>query len=64
MAYRTGVFLTLLIVAVLALVVFYLAGGSIDVDADVRAPQVDVDPGALPDVNVDDAPEAEAGDNK
>jgi hypothetical protein len=63
-AYRTGFFLTLLIVAVVGLILFYWLGGSIDVDADVRTPNVNVEPGSLPDVNVERAPEAEAGDGE
>lgn len=62
MAYRAGLLITILVVAVVALIVFYIAGGSIDIDADVRSPEVEVDPGALPDVEVDRAPDAEAGD--
>ena len=58
----TGV--TLLIVAIIGLIVFYWLGGSIDVDADVRSPDVNVEPGSLPDVNVERAPEAEAGDRE
>jgi hypothetical protein len=63
-AYRTGFFVTLLVVAVVALIVFYMAGGSVDIDADVNSPNVEVEPGALPDVNVDRAPEADAGDGE
>jgi hypothetical protein len=62
MAYRAGLLITLLVVVVVALIVFYIAGGSIDIDADIRSPQVEVDPGDLPGVDVDRAPEAEAGD--
>jgi hypothetical protein len=61
-AYRTGFFLTLLIVVVVGLIVFYLLGGSLDVDARVNWPNADVEGGSLPDVNVERAPEAEAGD--
>jgi hypothetical protein len=62
MEHRAGLLITLLLLAIAALIVFYIAGGSIDIDADVRTPQVDVDPGALPDVEVDRAGDAEAGD--
>jgi hypothetical protein len=61
-ARRTGFFLTLLIVVVIGLIVFYVLGGSLDVDADVNWPNADVEPGSLPDVDVERAPEAEAGD--
>lgn len=61
---RNSFLITLLLVVVVGLIIFYMAGGSIDIDADVNTPQVEVDPGALPDVNVEQAPEAEAGDNE
>lgn len=64
MAYRTGFFVTLLVVALIGLIVFLWLGGSFDVDADVRAPDINVEPGSLPDVNVERAPEAEAGDGE
>lgn len=64
MARRSGFVLTLLLLIVVGLIVFYMMGGSIDVDADVRAPSVDVEPGELPNVNVEPAPEAEAGDGE
>jgi hypothetical protein len=41
--------------------VFRLLGGNVDVDADVNAPDVNVDPGELPDVDVSPAEPAEAG---
>jgi hypothetical protein len=63
-AYRTGFFLTLLIVVVVGLIVFYLLGGSLDIDADVNPPDVNVEPGSLPDVDIERAPEADAGDNE
>lgn len=62
MTRRAGFLVTLLLLAIAALIVFYVVGGSIDIDADVRNPQVDVDPGRLPDVDVDRANDAEAGD--
>lgn len=61
---RRSFLVTLLLVVVVGLIIFYLVGGSIDIDADVNTPQVDVEPGALPDVNVEQAPEAEAGDGE
>jgi hypothetical protein len=61
---RNSFLITLLLVVVVGLIIFYMAGGSIDIDADVNTPQVEVDPGALPDVNVEQAPEADAGDNE
>lgn len=64
MARRSGFVLTLLLLIVVGLIVFYMMGGSIDVDADVRAPSVDVEPGELPNVNVEPAPEADAGDGE
>lgn len=62
MARRTGFLLALLIVVVIGLIIFYLFGGSLDVDARVNWPNADVEGGSLPDVNVERAPEAEAGD--
>jgi len=61
---RNSFLITLLLVVVVGLIIFYMAGGSIDIDADVNTPQVEVDPGALPDVNVEQAPEADAGDHE
>lgn len=60
---RNSFLITLLLVVVVGLIIFYMAGGSVDIDAEVNSPQVEVDPGALPDVNVERAPEADAGDN-
>jgi hypothetical protein len=54
--------ITVLVVLIAAIIVFYIAGGSVDIDADVRSPRVDVDWGRLPDFNVDRGPDAEAGD--
>ena len=61
---RNSFLITLLLVVVVGLIIFYMAGGSVDIDAEVNSPQVEVDPGALPDVNVERAPEADAGDNE
>lgn len=61
---RSSFFVTLLLVVVVGLIIFYLAGGSIDIDADVNTPQVEVEPGSLPNVNVEQAPDADAGDNE
>jgi hypothetical protein len=61
---RNSFLITLLLVVVVGLIIFYMAGGSVDIDAEVNSPQVEVDPGALPDVNVEQAPEADAGDNE
>ena len=52
-----------LIVVVVGLIVFYLLGGSLDIDADVNPPNVNVEPGSLPDVDIERAPEAESGGN-
>ena len=57
-------FLVVLLVLVVGLILFYSIGGSIDVDAEVNTPQVNVEPGSLPNVDVDRAPEAEAGDGQ
>jgi hypothetical protein len=62
MEHRAGLLITLLLLAIAGVIVFYIMGGSIDIDADIRTPQVEVDPGALPDVNVDRGGRAEAGD--
>jgi hypothetical protein len=62
--YRTGFFITVLVAAVIALIVFYWLGGSIDIDADIRTPNVNVDPGSAPNIDVEPAPEAEAGDRE
>ena len=62
MEHRAGLLVTLLLLAIAGLIVFYIAGGSIDLDADVRTPNVNVDPGSLPEINVDRAGDAEAGD--
>lgn len=57
-------FIAVLLVVVVGLIIFYILGGSVDIDADVRSPQVEVEPGALPDVDVQPAPDAEAGDGQ
>jgi hypothetical protein len=62
--YRSGFLITLLVVAAIVLIAFYALGGSIDIDADVRSPRINVEPGNAPDVDVDPAPEAEAGDRE
>ena len=62
MTRRAGWLVTFLLLAIAAVIVFYVVGGSIDIDADVRNPQVEVDRGRLPDVNVNEAQDAEAGD--
>jgi hypothetical protein len=62
MTRRAGWLVTLLLLAIAAVIVFYVVGGSVDIDADVRNPRVDVDPGRLPDVDVNEANDAEAGD--
>jgi hypothetical protein len=54
----------LLLIVVVGLVLFYMVGGSVDIDAEVNTPQVDVEPGALPNIDVERAPEAEAGDGE
>lgn len=51
----------LVLLAVIAVLAFFLLGGDIDFDADVNAPDVEVDPGELPDVEISPAEEAEAG---
>lgn len=53
-----------LLLLVIGVVAFFLLGGDADVffDADVNPPNVDVDPGELPDVDVSPAEEATAGD--
>ena len=56
--------ITVLLVFITAVIIFYIAGGSIDVDADVRSPSIDVDWGRLPDIDIDRGPEAEAGDRE
>lgn len=55
-----GLLWVLLLLAVIAILAFFLLGGSFDLDADVNAPDVQVDPGELPDVDVNPAPSAEA----
>lgn len=54
--------LVLLLLVVVAILAFFLLGGSLDFDADVNTPDVNVDPGELPNVEVSPAEEAEAGD--
>jgi len=61
---RRSFLVTLLLVVVVGLIIFYMVGGSVDIDAEVNTPQVDVEPGALPNVDVERAPEAEAGDGE
>lgn len=61
---RRSFLVTLLLVVVVGLVLFYMVGGSVDIDAEVNTPQVDVEPGALPNIDVERAPEAEAGDGE
>ncbi len=55
--------LLLLLLAVLAVVLFFALGGSFDfnADADLNAPDVNLDPGELPQVEVTPAAPAEAG---
>jgi len=61
---RRSFLVTLLLIVVVGLVLFYMVGGSVDIDAEVNTPQVDVEPGALPNIDVERAPEAEAGDGE
>lgn len=61
---RRSFLVTLLLVVVVGLIIFYMVGGSVDIDAEVNTPQVDVEPGALPNIDVERAPEAEAGDGE
>lgn len=55
------VLLVLVLLVVVAVVGFFALGGSFDVDADVNVPNVEVDPGELPNVEVSPAPSADAG---
>ena len=55
-------FLVVRLVLVVGVILFYFIGGSIDIDAEVNTPRVEVEPGALPNVDVERAPDAEAGD--
>lgn len=61
---RRSFLVTLLLVVVVGLIIFYMVGGSVDIDAEVNTPQVDVEPGALPNIDVERAPDAEAGDGE
>jgi hypothetical protein len=49
----------LVLLALIAVLVFFLLGGRVFFDADVDAPNVEVDPGELPDVNVEPADPAD-----
>ena len=54
--------ITVLLVFVVGVALFYIAGGSIDIDDDVRRPDVNVDWGRLPAFEIDRGSDAQAGD--
>jgi hypothetical protein len=52
--------LVLVLIVVVVVIGFFALGGTADFNADVNPPNVEVDPGELPDVDVSPAASAEA----